>query len=130
MERELSKLEKLDLVFSPSAPINTDEFFYGRIKQLEKVVDAVRERGQHAVLYGERGVGKTSLANIIDSRLRGIFTFKVTCNRTETFKDIWIKIFKKVTFVQKTQGAGFQPIEKEELLQFDLFLDKNKEVDP
>ena len=49
-------------VFSPISPIEEKDFFFGRINQLEKVADAINENGQHAILYGERGVGKTSLA--------------------------------------------------------------------
>src|SRR5438034_2612884 len=56
-------------VFRPRAPISTREFFAGRWEQLTTVVDAVAQTGLHIVLFGERGVGKTSLANIIDPLL-------------------------------------------------------------
>jgi hypothetical protein len=52
-------------VFTPGSPINERDLFAGRIEQLEKIIDAVSERCCHAVLFGERGAGKTSLTNIV-----------------------------------------------------------------
>lgn len=49
-------------VFTPGSPVNERDLFSGRIEQIQSVLDAVTQRGYHAVLYGERGVGKTSLA--------------------------------------------------------------------
>ncbi len=51
-------------VFSPSAPVDESDLFAGRVPQLRKMIDGVFERGKHAVLFGERGVGKTSLAKV------------------------------------------------------------------
>lgn len=62
-KEELLKI--LNKVFSPIAPIKRKDFFFGRRMQLDHIVDAINETGQHAILYGERGVGKTSLANIM-----------------------------------------------------------------
>ena len=52
-------------LFSSSAPINKLALFAGRIEQLQRLMDVIFERGRHAVLYGEQGVGKTSLTNIL-----------------------------------------------------------------
>ena len=59
-EREL----RLGEVFTPSAPIDRLRLFAGRDQQRLAVLDAILQRGRHAVLFGERGVGKTSCANI------------------------------------------------------------------
>ena len=56
-------------VFTPGAPINEKELFSGRRDQVLKIVDAVSQRGCHAILYGERGTGKTSLSNMITAFL-------------------------------------------------------------
>jgi ATP-dependent Clp protease ATP-binding subunit ClpA len=50
--------------FSPGAPIQERELFAGRANELQALMDAVMQRGRHAVLFGERGVGKTSMVNI------------------------------------------------------------------
>jgi replication-associated recombination protein RarA len=60
-----NRKNQLNDLYSPSAPINSEKLFYGRKEQLNKIHEAVDERGLHIVLYGERGVGKTSMANIL-----------------------------------------------------------------
>ena len=51
-------------IFSPSAPVDEAALFAGRQTQIRKLIEAVLEKGKHAVLYGERGVGKTSLVKV------------------------------------------------------------------
>jgi len=51
--------------FSPSTPLDETDLFAGRRAQLQKVLDATSERGKHVILFGERGVGKTSLAKLV-----------------------------------------------------------------
>src|ERR1035441_4741115 len=128
MKTQQERFEILKDVFSPSAPITSRELFLGRSEQIDEVLGAVSERGQHIVLYGERGVGKTSLANILHSGLQGVFVVKVTCNRTEGFKEVWEKAFQKVRFVTATEGIGFQPEKKVATVQLDLFLPDKKEI--
>ena len=51
--------------FSPSAPISRVTLFAGRHQQVMRSIDVVYRRGQHGIIFGERGVGKTSMANLI-----------------------------------------------------------------
>jgi len=86
-------------VFSPAAPINRRDLFAGRINQLERVFDAVNTRGQHAAIFGERGVGKTSLANIVKEIASIKFTdavAKINCAKAETFSSIWRKVLSQI----------------------------------
>jgi hypothetical protein len=46
----------LKWVFSPTTPIKKEEVFEGRITQLEKICEAINTEGQHAILFGDRGV--------------------------------------------------------------------------
>jgi Cdc6-like AAA superfamily ATPase len=46
----------------PSSPIESFEHLYGREKQLEQIKQALFSPGRHVFIYGDRGVGKTSLA--------------------------------------------------------------------
>lgn len=101
------KLELLNQVFSPITPIQEKDFFFGRMIQLEKIVEAINERGQHAILYGERGVGKTSLANIMNKQITNIYPVKITCDRKDTFKTLWESAFEKIQFAKTTAGIGF-----------------------
>lgn len=114
MTKEL-KLQLLNSVFSPTAPIKKQDFFSGRINQLEKVCDAANEFGQHAIVYGERGVGKTSLANIISESLTNLYPIKITCNKKDTFISLWVQAFQKIQFSTTTEGIGFKPESKKNI---------------
>lgn len=92
------KLELLSQVFTPISPIKEKDFFYGRINQLNKIVDAINEKGQHVILYGERGVGKTSLANIMIKSFTNTYPIKVTCNTQDNFKTLWTRCLNEVKY--------------------------------
>lgn len=51
-------------VFTPYAPIDVVDHFFGREKEVAHLVSVINSPGQHVLLYGDRGVGKTSLAKI------------------------------------------------------------------
>lgn len=110
------KLQVLKWAFSPVTPIKKEEFFYGRINQLQKVCDAINESGQHAIVYGERGVGKTSLANIMSESITNLYPIKITCNRKDTFISLWQQAFNKIQFSKTTKGLGFNATEKKTLV--------------
>lgn len=46
----------------PSSPVDSFEHLYGRERQLEQIQQAMFSPGRHVFIYGDRGVGKTSLA--------------------------------------------------------------------
>jgi len=98
-------------VFTPGSPVNALDLFAGRLDQLSKIMDAVSQRGYHAVLFGERGVGKTSLSNILIQVMQGngYIVSKVNCDAQDTFDSIWRKAFREITYTQKTPGPGFRP---------------------
>jgi Cdc6-like AAA superfamily ATPase len=80
-------------IFSPHAPIDEEQLFVGRSALIDGLVETVFQRGQHAILYGERGVGKTSLANILKDKVfaksRRFKFIKRNCTATHSFMTIW-----------------------------------------
>jgi Cdc6-like AAA superfamily ATPase len=96
-------------IFTPSAPIDNQALFAGRVNQLNRIIGAVSQRGQHAILFGERGVGKTSLANVLLKILRGSQqNFKsviVNCDSEDRFEQLWCKIFLEL---ENTQNLDFE----------------------
>jgi Holliday junction resolvasome RuvABC ATP-dependent DNA helicase subunit len=60
-----SEREKLlNVAFRPHYPIEDRESFFGREQEQQRVIQALHSPGQHVVIYGERGAGKTSLARV------------------------------------------------------------------
>ena len=102
---------RLGQVFSPAAPVDKLRLFAGRAQQRGDVIDAVLQRGRHAVLFGERGVGKTSLSSVIKEYLeqlgQAVLAPRVNCDYTDTFSSIWIKIFKEFKYNEEQQKIGF-----------------------
>src|SRR5688500_1864113 len=84
-------------LFTPSAPIAVAELFAGRQEQAAKIVEAVGERGRHVIMYGERGVGKSSMAQIIPffipSDPRSVRHIRVQAFPGDTFSVIARRIF-------------------------------------
>ena len=93
-----NKLQILSEVFSPSAPITSKSSFYGRYEQMNRLQEAIYERGQHIVMYGERGVGKTSLANVAEESSEGMYAVKLTCSRLNNYESLWKEIIKSLKF--------------------------------
>lgn len=108
---------KASKAFSPSAPIDAEALFAGRIEQLGRTIDVCNQKGQHAIIFGERGVGKTSLS----IRLSGFYTLedadsaldlisaRINCDATDNYTSIWKKVFSRIEIIEKVQRAGFSP---------------------
>ena len=97
-------LRKVEELFTPDQPIALPELLAGRLDLLPAVRDAVRAAGQHVVLFGDRGVGKTSIARVTASYVgapaagggavpTAVFT---SCSSTDEFSDIWTKAFQEI----------------------------------
>src|ERR1700722_4968405 len=81
-------------VFTPNAPINRKDLFAGRTPQIQNLLNAIFQRGQHAIIYGERGVGKTSLANIISDWMPALEKYnyqivKSNCPASSSYSSLW-----------------------------------------
>ena len=98
-------------VFTPAAPVDKQALFAGRTKQLRKVMDAVVQRGQHAIVFGERGVGKTSLANVLEDALQHpsgqVIAAHVNCDSGDTYHSLWSKVFSDIELQVESRIAGF-----------------------
>jgi Cdc6-like AAA superfamily ATPase len=99
-------------VFTPGAPINDRELFAGRIDQIGQILSAVSQRGYHAVLYGERGVGKTSLSNVLADLLRdtgatGYLLSRVNCDASDDYSSLWRKALRDIIVTKSRPGIGF-----------------------
>lgn len=115
MQPELAdKYFRTGEVFTPGAPVHTRDLFAGRTEQMIKIQEAVFQTGFHAVLYGERGVGKTSLANIVVQIMQsqGFLVARVNCDGGDTYTSLWRKVLKDITYTTTSNTAGFLPTPK------------------
>lgn len=106
-------------LFSPAAPIDERNLFAGRNEQINKMLAAVSEKGKHAVLYGERGVGKTSLMRVFNAMfpktLRHILSVREQVDPSDDFSSIWRKVFKdlQVRAIEADNNAPTSPLANE-----------------
>lgn len=102
------KKKLLATIYSPTAPIKEEPFFRGRIEQVKRIVEVMNEPGQHAILFGERGVGKTSMANITQKKITNLYSVKITCSSGDDFKSLWVRALGEVQFTKTISGVGFK----------------------
>jgi Cdc6-like AAA superfamily ATPase len=115
VEDELSPEDAVDLhiaigkAFSPGAPVDTRDLFAGRTKQLSDLLALTGQRGTHAVVYGERGVGKTSLASVMVTLVmaRGNIAARANCDGTDDFTSIWRKVLESIRILDERPRVGF-----------------------
>ena len=112
-------LANIGVAFTPGAPINSRDLFAGRRGELKRVINTIFRRGQHVVLFGERGVGKTSLAQTLFDFLvlagkSNYQVARVNCSEGMTYEDMWKSIFR-----------GFVVIDGDTTLSLDDVLPSN-----
>jgi Cdc6-like AAA superfamily ATPase len=104
--------KKLRVVFRPGAPIDKYELFAGRQEQVQEVYNTVVQQGRHVILFGERGVGKTSLAQVLceilgNSNIHVLDSGTINCDGTDDFSSLWHKAFREMSLAIAHQKAGY-----------------------
>src|SRR6185312_7273474 len=82
---------KLRHAFTPSQPVADQRMFAGRDGVLKTIIGSIEDQRLHAVLYGERGIGKTSLLHMLsqaaqEARYIVVYT---SCGANTTFDEIF-----------------------------------------
>ena len=115
---QFSMKARLRIAFRPGAPIEKYSLFAGRQTQTDLVIGAIVQHGQHAILYGEAGVGKTSLAKILaelvsKAGIKIVNSDTINCDTSDDFSSLWHKAFRELTFKIKEAQTGFSKQESE-----------------
>lgn len=104
-------------VFTPHQPIQSLNLFFGRTDEVRALIEQLNTPGQHALLFGDRGVGKSSLANVacelLLSKLAEGNFFRKRCDSTDTFTSIFADPLESVGIdmslmeseISKTEGG-------------------------
>ena len=86
--------------FTPGTPINEADLFAGRQDTVRQLQDTVLEPGRHAIIFGERGVGKTSIANVfhrsLNTETRHLHVIRINADAADTFDSLWRKVFRRL----------------------------------
>lgn len=96
MQDEEVFYERLHQLLKPSAPIDTIEHLWGREEQLNEIKRALYAHGRHAFILGDRGVGKSSLAQTTAYAIQSSDNTPVivTCDHQSTLSSIILKALK------------------------------------
>jgi Cdc6-like AAA superfamily ATPase len=113
--RPLSEEDWLALGFEvanlfTAGPVDEERLFAGRSSEVRKLLETVLERSKHGILFGERGVGKTSLSNIFWKRygktLQSIVAARIQADPSDTFSSLWIKALEELRATAVNTGRG------------------------
>lgn len=89
-------------IFTPHTPIVVTELFFGREDQVKVIINSLMTPGRHVVLYGERGVGKSSLANTVTARLLKHLIgqcFVCRCDTKSTFQSVFYYLLEQTGYI-------------------------------
>ena len=90
----LDYVARCDQAFRPFAPIDLPDFFQGRQEDVELLGNELRTSGRQVAIFGERGVGKTSLAVLayFFAEFDDEATHLVRCERDSTYETIFERL--------------------------------------
>lgn len=104
--------ELLPTLLTPTTPIRSPEFLRGREKILEVIRRSYIQPGRHVFIHGDRGVGKTSLAQTaaIEHQSSGAPPIFIGCDNASTFfgviRNIALKLRPGDPSITKTSRSG------------------------
>lgn len=118
------RLQALDTSFRPAAPIRTQELFAGRGRQLVAINDLCQDPGRHGVIFGERGVGKTSLAYVSGAYQKrlGRIWLRIGCGTADTFETMWTKVFEELSLLPRVRADEYGHLDSVVEIAQDIYL--------
>src|SRR5580704_3743203 len=76
---------------------------------MARIIAAIEEERAHVMLYGERGSGKTSLANVLAAKAEqaGYLVLRQACSSETTFQDLFRAFLRRMPATLLADGLGF-----------------------
>lgn len=90
--------EIINQTFKSSVPIRDRNNFVGRVELLKFIDRSISAPGRQTIVFGERGVGKTSFVNVGLSQTESIKDYSIyeyNCSKDDTYHDIIGSILRK-----------------------------------
>jgi Holliday junction resolvasome RuvABC ATP-dependent DNA helicase subunit len=115
LKRPRSEDDWLHLAFEiqtlfDGAPVDEEDLFAGRSVEVRKIMEAVFSKSKHVVLFGEKGVGKTSLTNVFWKRfsktLRSFIIARIQAGPHDTFSTLWGRALEELHAAGVNSGNG------------------------
>ncbi len=107
-ERRSRLTEAVSSTFCPATPVRPGQIFAGRTNEQADVFESIGTPGRHAIVFGERGVGKTSLANFVARhRAADMIIAQTACDGSDSYDTIWRKALGEIRFASVEPGIGF-----------------------
>ncbi|TNE42877.1 MAG: ATP-binding protein [Sphingomonadales bacterium] len=84
--------------FTPSLPVARAGMFAGRVEVLRTLIQSIEDQQLHVVVYGERGIGKTSLLHIFSQIARDAryIVRYASCGEDTDFSGFFRSIMKDI----------------------------------
>jgi hypothetical protein len=99
---------ELGKIFTPSKPITDPALFSGRTELLKDLTNQLDIPGKVLILYGDRGVGKTSFCNVL---LHGRRPHTYNCTKEDDFVSIFLNVLRDLnqhlTDEELSEGTTF-----------------------
>lgn len=100
LEKKIEE-SRIRTVFTPHTPVDSVGLFSGRSSEVRQIIAQINTPGQHSLLFGDRGVGKSSLANITSdllfySKIVKGKLYKCGCDSTSTFEHMIARVLVNV----------------------------------
>ncbi len=98
-----------EVVF-PANPVNSIEHLFGREAELDRIEKAIAAPGRHVFIYGDRGVGKSSLAASAANQYQSSDAayIDVSCSRDSSFASVLANIAYQAVKVSRTKNITTQ----------------------
>ena len=92
---------RLREAFTPAQPVTDRRLFAGRIQVLQHLIEVIENRLAHVVVFGERGIGKTSLMHILADLAREseYLTLRATCGAGSQFDVLFRTLLREIPLI-------------------------------
>lgn len=103
---------RLRSAFTPSQPVVDRRMFAGREAVLRAMISSIEDQRLHLVLYGERGIGKTSLLHVLSEAAREARYIVIysSCGAASNFEETFRGVAAEIPLLFHT---GFGPTTEE-----------------
>lgn len=87
--------------FMPSQPVMSRNMLAGRVAPLRQLIQAVEDHRAHLVLYGERGIGKTSMLGVFAELARDAdyLVVRENCGAETTFDELFRSVSAQIPLI-------------------------------